>query len=240
MAEEKGTRVRAKAVPGPFTRLVVGRPRLVALSTACLALALALASYARGEPHLNLGTGWTDRHAIEQQRLDGLIAVQAEAYADGDGDKDKDDDDKEREARLDQVAIVYDAFEGGNMLGESAISTVEAFERALLGSAGWRKVCRLVYSSRRKHEDEARCASPASILNFLFVNDEEHRAQCEDGFCAVGPEQMSATCAHNLTRWGTFPCRSTVRWPSPLPPRRATPPDSLRHPPPPRAPPARP
>lgn len=121
--------------------------------------------------------------------------------------------DMEREFTLFPVQFMYSDLATDNLLTKATVAKIASVERALL-SVEWSKRCRLTYpdNKRAKKVEDARCASGSTLLNFLYVNDEQHENGCDDGFCVM-PKSLRFLCGSNSTdgiAWGTHPCRTTV------------------------------
>eukprot|EP00304_Pavlova_gyrans_P003291 CAMPEP_0206043366 /NCGR_PEP_ID=MMETSP1466-20131121/8608_1 /ASSEMBLY_ACC=CAM_ASM_001126 /TAXON_ID=44452 /ORGANISM="Pavlova gyrans, Strain CCMP608" /LENGTH=1075 /DNA_ID=CAMNT_0053418169 /DNA_START=32 /DNA_END=3255 /DNA_ORIENTATION=+ len=123
--------------------------------------------------------------------------------------EEEEDEDREVLARTefkDTITFVYEALrDGEQMLTPENVAKMAKVEGALLDTPRWSEFCLLVWN---KKEDKSRCASPTSVLNYLYVSKQAHKEQCKDGFCLMPKSGLSA-CG-TLINWGTGLCRSRV------------------------------
>jgi hypothetical protein len=128
-------------------------------------------------------------------------------------DDDEDEEvDSEREFTLYPVNLIYEDLATDNLITKANIDKIIRVEKAIL-NVNWESRCTLVYPGDEEDEEkveDARCKSPTTILNYLFVDEEQHKEQCKDGFCQL-PDSSVGFCG-NVTglNWGTPPCFSTV------------------------------
>jgi len=148
------------------------------------------------------------------QRGQALEELQVEAYRVGVEDDEEDEDpdrkEKERSFVLDGTTIVYEDLVGSNLLTKASINKVVAVEKAFM-SVDWKDRCLLVYTSNKNitRKKRGKCASPITILNTLYRDDDKHKELCEDGWCSLPAEFVPFVCGVS-TDWGTPPCVSNA------------------------------
>jgi len=155
------------------------------------------------DPIVKHGLAYSD---VVSNRFQGLKAARE------DEDEDEDDPDREEDERaftLDSSAFIYeDLEEANNMLTEANIAKVVAVETTFM-EVDWEDVCRLTYSTNSSKK--SKCASPITILNYLYRNDDKHKSLCEAGYCSFDRDTALAVCGSSgAFQWGTFPCTSNA------------------------------
>jgi len=211
MAAGEGTdKAGNPVVIGPVTRLFVRRARTIALTTCSISILCTIIGILFASQGFSYAL---NAYKIQSSRIvqqaDALAEVRSEQYTapdDKDDDaEEEDDDDRTREFTIDSTTLVYEALgEGGNMLTMENVLKMAQVEGAIL-ETDWEDNCVLAYKSDRKEEGSA-CASPTTILNYLYRNDKLHKEQCKDGFCQVEDTDVCGT----FVKWGEFPCRSRI------------------------------
>ena len=99
------------------------------------------------------------------------------------------------------AVLIYEALTSGHDLFDSAskIADIASMETHLLNTPGWTTHCKRVASSI--DPTDVRCASPASVLNYLYLSPSEHEAGCTAGFCATSI--IPTGCGINVS-YGTY------------------------------------
>lgn len=193
---------------GRVTRTFVHRTRTVACLSCFIPVVLSLIgiSFAFDSFAYALNA-YTIRSSVIVRREDALNEVRSEAFfaETSDDDDDEDDDDRRREFPLDTTTILYDAFEGGNMLTTENVLKMAQVERAVLNT-DWADFCQLAYPWDDKKDEKPRCKAPDTVLNILYKDDDLHKEQCEDGFCLIEDTDVCGT----FVDWGVRPCVSRV------------------------------
>ena len=182
-----------------------------------MALSALTVMSARRNFGLAMTTGWEDKGSLLNQKLSASRKARDDRYTGGSGYRRLAEDDggrllsednetqQERVGGLDDISVLYDAFESGNILSAAKLAKVIAFESAILDVPGWSTACRLAYAG-----NQSACASPSTVLNYLYTNPTKHQEQCEAGFC-YAPSMMVSMCgvAPGLV-WGEGFCRSRI------------------------------
>ena len=118
----------------------------------------------------------------------------------------------------DQITVMYECAPDGNCFSDSQVADIADMERGVLETPGWANECRRVCADGEMDGTgvvgASKCASPVTILNYLYDSAATHESECRRGWCITDMVGLSwgSVCgaAPGQVPWGTHPCRSRV------------------------------